>query len=282
MATCANPIAPVEIVTEADLPSGLDGGQSLSSPPPSDLRCGDDEDFLDAEDDASTSSTVPMDMEKGHHSSGDVDDKSPEGFPPESTIFIFDWDDTLMPSTWLTQKSLRLDNDCVVSEDLQVHLDSMAECAKRTLELAASMGTVVIITNAEQGWIELSCRKFMPSLYDSVTQYRILSARSTFEPEGFQSPFEWKAKAFDREIGKFYSERSSVCRRNVISFGDSAHEREAILHVTSGMPNCRTKSLKFVERPEIAQLQKEHELIAGCLSQIVHHDAALDLCIKCS
>ena len=97
-----------------------------------------------------------------------------------------------MPSTWLTQKSLRLDNDCVVSEDLQVHLDSMAECAKRTLELAASMGTVVIITNAEQGWIELSCRKFMPSLYDSVTQYRILSARSTFEPEGFQSPFEWK------------------------------------------------------------------------------------------
>ena len=41
-----------------------------------------------------------------------------------------------------------------------------------------------------------------------------------------------QAKAFDREIGKFYSERSSVCRRNVISFGDSAHEREAILHVT--------------------------------------------------
>ena len=37
------------------------------------------------------SSTVPMDMEKGHHSSGDVDDKSSEGFPPESTIFIFDW-----------------------------------------------------------------------------------------------------------------------------------------------------------------------------------------------
>ena len=55
-------LSPVEIVTEADLPSGLDGGQSLSSPPPSDLRCGDDEDFLDAEDDASTRWVVVDDV----------------------------------------------------------------------------------------------------------------------------------------------------------------------------------------------------------------------------
>ena len=128
-----------------------------------------------------------------------------------------------MPSTWLTQKSLRLDNDCVVSEDLQVHLDSMAECAKRTLELAASMGTVVIITNAEQGWIELSCRKFMPSLYDSVTQYRILSARSTFEPEGFQSPFEWKVRTYSTG-GQEGRDTSHTTQRNTIRHSTDRRE----------------------------------------------------------
>lgn len=71
-------------------------------------------------------------------------------------------------------------------------------------------------------------------------------------------------------------------KKNVLSFGDSAHEREALIRVTERMPNCLTKSLKFVERPELDHLMKQHELITGCFRHIVRHDGNLDLCIRCS
>ena len=65
----------------------------------------------------------------------------------------------------------------------------------RTLDVASTYGTVVLVTNAETGWIELSGRKFMPSLSDYLDTkcFKTVSARSTYEPLGVVSPFEWKA-----------------------------------------------------------------------------------------
>jgi len=200
-------------------------------------------------------------------------------FSPDETIMIFDWDDTLLPSTWLTQHGLRLDEDSLVTPEFRTVLDQVAALVKQTLLLASTLGTVIIITNAETGWVELSCKKFMPSLCETVQQLKCVSARSTFEPKGVASPFDWKVKAFEQEIELFYSDRMMTCRRNIISFGDSAHEREAVMQVTRQMDSV-AKSLKFVERPDVEQLKKEHELIIGYLRMIAGHDQVLDLCIR--
>jgi len=203
-------------------------------------------------------------------------------FSVDETIMIFDWDDTVLPSTWITKQQLRLDDDCILTSEHTDVLNGMALHAEETLRVAKQHGTVILVTNAEAGWIELSCRKFLPRLSPSLENMKILSARSEFETAGVTSPFEWKFRAFEQEIFGFYDRNGADCRKNVVSFGDSAHEREAIIRVTSSMSHCRTKSLKFVERPEIEQLRKEHELISGCFQQIVHHDGNLDLCICCS
>lgn len=34
--------------------------------------------------------------------------------------------------------------------------------------MAKQLGTVVLITNAERGWIELSCQKFLPTLFPAL------------------------------------------------------------------------------------------------------------------
>lgn len=44
-------------------------------------------------------------------------------------------------------------------------MEELAQQAAETLQMAKRFGKVVLVTNAECGWIELSCRKFMPSLY---------------------------------------------------------------------------------------------------------------------
>jgi hypothetical protein len=164
----------------------------------------------------------------------------------------------------------------------QAQLTKLAERAAQTLSVAKRHGRVTLVTNAEHGWIELSCQKFMPTLYPSLENVKILSARSTYEQQGVASPFEWKYLAFENEISGFYEAVGADCLKNVISFGDSAHEREALIRATENIDNCRTKSLKFVERPEVEQLMKQHDLINHCFPHIVNHDGNLDLCIRCS
>ncbi len=73
--------------------------------------------------------------------------------------------------------------------------------------------------------------------------------------------------------------------RNIISLGDSSHEREAIIRATAGLashPGVRIKSLKLKDLPEIDDLQREQDLVRSCLEHLVQHDGNFDLCLNAS
>lgn len=206
-------------------------------------------------------------------------------FSCEETVLIFDWDDTILPSAWVQQQGLRLDEESQVSEFQREQLNQVADLAMETLRAAKQHGTVVMVTNAERGWIELSCQKFMPALYPMLENIKLLSARTTYESRDMNSPLDWKVCAFQSEIWRIYGAvvmSDPSRRKNILSLGDSMHEREALLRSTAALSSCRSKSLKFVERPDISQLCKQHSLITGCFDRIVHHDGNLDLCIRCA
>merc|ERR1712062_565083 len=104
-------------------------------------------------------------------------------------------------------------------------------------------------------------------LYAEVESIPQLSARSTYEPQGIMSSLEWKARAFKSEIQKFYGDEvPNGKKRNVISLGDSGHERDAVMSSTAKFKNSRTKSLKMLERPELGQLKEEHQLVNSFFS----------------
>jgi len=206
-------------------------------------------------------------------------------FTMEETLFIFDWDDTVLPSTWLQRQHLRLDDASTVSQWQREKLAEVANSAIELIRNAKQCGTVVLVTNAERGWIELSCRKFLPTLMPLLESVKSVSARTTFESRGVTSPLEWKLRAFESEISTIYSRETLNCsasRKNVLSLGDSLHEREALLRATADLPNCVSKALKFVERPDISQICKQQSLVNSCFDRVVHHDGCLDLCIKCT
>lgn len=198
------------------------------------------------------------------------------------TLLIFDYDDTLFPTSFLAQHGYRLDGPDA-SPEIQKVLDEYAQVVEKTLKEARQHGQVVILTNAETGWIELTSQKFMPSLSDLLESFPLVSARSTYEPLGITSPFEWKLKAFESVIHEHYAAlRSRVVRgRNILSFGDSVHERDAAHQVCAKLARTVCKSVKFMERPDLAQLSKQHALIIDCFAQIVGHSGTLDLCIQC-
>jgi len=207
-----------------------------------------------------------------------------EKFQRGETFFIFDWDDTVLPSTWVQRQGLRLDAASKVTLAQREVLAEVAAVAGRTLQAARQHGTVVLITNAERGWIELSCQKFLPTLAPMLENVKLVSARTTYEHSACKAPQSWKLHAFEAEITSFFGSDGlfdASKRKNIFSLGDSIHEREALLRVAASVPGCYSKSLKFVERPDIRQICKQHELINNAFGQIVHHEGHMDLCIQC-
>jgi len=173
---------------------------------------------------------------------------------------------------------LRLDG-ALPCPEIRAQLAKHAESVVRLLRRAQSFGSVIIITNAEDGWVELSAKRFMPSVLDALKDVRVLSARSTYEKHD-PRPTHWKVRAFRTEIDTRFSGCSSDAeslQKNVLSFGDSIHEREALRACTRTMVRTMTKSVKFVDRPSLEQLKRQVDLVFSCFDDIVRHKGDLDL-----
>ena len=203
----------------------------------------------------------------------------------QETLMIFDYDDTLFPTSFLAQHGYKLDGPDA-SPEIQAILDEYSAIVEKTLLEAQRHGRVVIVTNAESGWITLTAQKFMPRLGRLLSSYLSISARSTYEPLGLSNPFEWKLKAFESVIFEHHemvSVPDAVAPINVLSFGDSIHERDAAHQVCASLSSSPLfcKSIKFIERPDISQLTKQHVLIRDSLVKVIEHDGTLDLCIEC-
>mmetsp|Transcript_45812 Transcript_45812/g.109085 ORF Transcript_45812/g.109085 Transcript_45812/m.109085 type:complete len:264 (+) Transcript_45812:98-889(+) len=194
------------------------------------------------------------------------------------TLTIFDWDDTLLPTHWIEAQGLTVDDSCVLSEEQMEKLVKFERQAMRTLETATRYGEVIVITNAEAGWVEVSSEKFMPALNALLKGVRVVSARSTYEPQGVTSASEWKFRAFLDEIRRFFEAGvTGQCKANVISIGDSPHEREALIRATDCLPNSCIKALKFARHPGVDELLKQHQLVGGCFEEIAEAMQNLDI-----
>jgi hypothetical protein len=196
----------------------------------------------------------------------------------QENVILFDWDDTLMASTTLQAAGCRVDlpmDDQPLSEEQVAALKTLEVTVANVLRLALASGRVCIITNAEQGWVELSAAKFMPSVVPLLSKLKVVSARSTYESMFPNSPAKWKYYAFQEKLQNY---AAFACKqRHVLSFGDSHVEREAVRAVTKGLSNTRTKSIKFSERPSLEQLRRQLDLVSNCFAYLVSHDGDLDL-----
>jgi len=190
----------------------------------------------------------------------------------ETTVIFVDWDDTLLCSSFLSGAGYRLDSVMEGTSTLDKELKDLETSVISLLRLAMSFGDVHVVTNAETGWVQLSAKKFLPGVVPLLDRIKVLSARSTYESMFPDSPIKWKYCAFQERLNA-----DSKSPKNVISFGDSHVEREAIRAVTRGLPNTKTKSVKFAEKPSMEQLRRQLELVVNCFQYIHGHESDLDL-----
>lgn len=188
------------------------------------------------------------------------------------TVIFIDWDDTLLCSSYLSGLGYRLDSVMEGCAALERELKDLETSVIGLLRLAMSFGDVHIVTNAETGWVQLSAKKFIPGVLPLLDRVKVVSARSTYEPMFPDSPVKWKFCAFQERL---FADLKTP--KNVISFGDSHVEREAVRAVTRGLPSTKTKSVKFAEKPSMEQLRRQLELVINCFQYIHGHEGDLDL-----
>ena len=75
-----------------------------------------------------------------------------------NSIFIFDWDDTLFPTTFLVDEDIISQSN--VSEELQKTISILEEIVINILNYAINKVDVYIITNSSIVWFNYSFNKF--------------------------------------------------------------------------------------------------------------------------
>jgi len=197
------------------------------------------------------------------------------------TVTVFDWDDTLLPSSFLSSQGYRIDSNKEMSSEMKKQLSQLESSVVGFIELALAKGDkVYIITNAERGWVELSAQKFLPSVVPLLSRLEVISARSTYEDRFPESPLQWKYYAFQHNLAKAFTD--DLKSKSVISFGDSHVERQVVRAVAKSFHNSMAKSIKFAERPSLEQLRRQVELVTKCFQNIYCHQGDLDLMLTIS
>lgn len=169
-------------------------------------------------------------------------------------------------------------DNSIISQELQNQLTALETAVIELLTKAKTYGTVVIITNSENGWVEYSANRFLPRVVPYLQDIRVISARSLYEPLYPQNPLYWKWNAFINEVNYISCTQKQSGPTNILSFGDSFGERFALLKLTSN--NTLKKSIKLMGKPSSIQLQKQITYITEKLDELVFHKKDLDVFIK--
>ena len=189
--------------------------------------------------------------------------------PVGHSLIIFDWDDTLLPTTWLLRKGLLPGS--VLSTGVMEMFEELSLQIIKALEYAQTFGRVVIITNSEKGWVPECANAFMPKIVPFLKNIDVYSARNEKLPAE-----AWKKKAFKREMYKTYG-RSDL-QRNVVSIGDGLHERLAIASING--PTTYVKNILFLPTPEPHILIQELKSLVHFMTQVVLYRGDTDLMIE--
>ena len=173
-------------------------------------------------------------------------------------IFIFDWDDTLFCTHHFSvSKGILRQNYYKMSEnDLKI-FKNLEEEVLQILNFAIRRGHCYIITNALDGWVEFSAKKFYPRVFPLLQKIKVISARGEYEKLFPKEIKKWKNMAF-LNISQVLNTNALT---NIISLGDSFNEIDSSILLCSKFENSFLKTIKFRENPSPEELLKELKLV---------------------
>ena len=191
------------------------------------------------------------------------------------TLFIYDWDDTLLCTSYLSPHGFFNDNIHFTQRD-RFMISTAEELVYNILLNSIQKGHVYIITNSGPGWVEYSCEKFYPSVVPLLENIKIISARAEFEMKYPGDSKMWKMMAFDKMKKNYNKEHI----KNIICIGDSFIEIEAGHMLTNKFEKAVVKTVKFREKVSIEEMNKQLKLISEQFHKIYSYEKNLKIRVE--
>ena len=177
--------------------------------------------------------------------------------PKVTNIFIYDWDDTLMCTSFAAPSGI-LNIDDLKQND-KLNMKNLDQLVSSLLIKSMEKGEVFIITNAAYGWVEFSSKKLYPLTHNILKKIKIISARGMCEKKYPGDYRQWKTYAFIETMKE--NKINLLKTANIISFGDSIIELEASHKLKDLFADGYIKTIKFKENPQPMELIKELKII---------------------
>jgi len=223
------------------------------------------------------------------------------------SLIIFDFDDTVFPTSWLFENLGRAaisEGRSAATPDVLWALALLTKQMSAMLDAALGVSEVLFITNAAPdyagvGWVQHCVQHFMPELMDYFEVIRVVYAREAFRQSGRVEEavqpqlnvvvegvtetltMAWKVEAMKQALSTFYGDAASW--KNVMSVGDSLDELDALTEVaflhenaksrkTGQEKKLRCKAVKLKQEPTLQEMIVEGAIVKTFVSALVNFD----------
>lgn len=195
------------------------------------------------------------------------------------TLVIFDWDDTLFPTTWTVKNNINLSDDTTHHKYI-VYFSKLDMLLYKLLSECLRSGSVFIVTNAVKRWVSVSS-SILPNTQKIINNnIQIISARDEYQ-EKYPNNIElWKRMTFQDLVSKYFNKYPF---QHIISVGDAEHEFNALtdLYNESSITRHRLlKTVRFIREPSFDALIDQLEVLDNCINKVLNNKEHMDLTFK--
>lgn len=193
-------------------------------------------------------------------------------------ITVFDWDDTLLPSTYIENVCITGVVHAAHSDLLKREMDPLSIHVQRVIEFALTKGKVYIVTNSTDGWVSQSVDAYMPSLKPLLEKVTIISAHHLHSATYPNDYTRWKEEVFSDIVADIDTTVYDILNIHFVSIGDSTTERDAlILCASRSIDDIVTKNIKLIEKLIPDNLIKQLTALFSIFPFVYDHPRSLDL-----
>lgn len=180
-------------------------------------------------------------------------------------LIIFDWDDTLFPTTWLAANNIKIDS--IFDSTLLKYFKEIDKLIYKMF-LSIKNYETIIVTNASTLWVSM-CMELLP-LTKNI-EIKVYSSREYYKKKIGQNVSNsndlWKKLFFKNYIKGNYND--------VTSIGDADYEYLALIELSKNL--IFTKVIKLLRYPTEKELYNELYILHTILPHYIDLDKDIDL-----
>lgn len=228
---------------------------------------------------------LPPTSDRSDSFSSDLSACSSGGSPtntPDDTLWVVDYDDTLLPTQWL--QATAAPDAAALDAKRRAQLNDLETNVMVLLAALQRVGTVVIITNAIERYVELTAAAFLPRVAAWLTRHEVcvVSARGWYEAAFPTDVAAWKLHAFQDVVAAWRVSHAGALPTHVISVGDSLYERWAahtLAHMHDGHQIASIKTLKLKDAPSCRDLTAQARFLAKHVAGVAALAGDMDMSV---